>query len=75
MGVAEERLSVGDYTGFNSALENYSMPERMTVTQKYRYYSLKASYYSPDNDDNQELYTKYNNLVEDSLKQIRKGEE
>ena len=75
MTIAEERLGVKDYVGAEYYLKEYSSPERMSSTQKYRYYTILATLYSKDNLNDPELATKYAVIAKEVLKSIRKGEE
>jgi flagellar basal body-associated protein FliL len=75
MTLAEERLGVKDYVGAEYYLKEYSSSERMSPTQKYRYYTIMATLYSKDNLNDPELATKYAIIAKEALKSIRKGEE
>ena len=75
MTLAEERLGVKDYVGAEYYLKEYSSPERMSPTQRYRYYTILATLYSKDNLNDPELATKYAVIAKEALKSIRKGEE
>ena len=75
MTLAEERLEIRDYVGVEYYTKQYSIPELMTLAQKYRYYSLLATLYSEDYLDDSELFSKYTSIADSTLKSIRKGEE
>ena len=75
MILAEERLEVKDYVGVQYYLKEFSSPERMSSTQKYRYYAILATLYSKDNLNDDELAVKYAAIAKEALNSIRKGEE
>lgn len=75
MILAEERLEVKDYVGVQYYLKEFSNPERMSFTQKYRYYAILATLYSKDNLNDDGLAAKYAAIAEEALNSIRKGEE
>ena len=75
MAMAEERLEVKDYVGVEYYTKDYSLPEYMTLTQKYRYYSILTTLYSKEHLNKPDLFTKYSAIADDTLKSIRKGEE
>jgi len=75
MDKAEERLIARDFVAIDSILSDYAVPERMTASQKYRYYSFLARLYSEENLNNTELAEKSEAIAAESLNEIRKGEE
>ncbi len=72
---AEERLLARDYIAVESILSEFAVPERMTASQKYRYYSFLAQLYSKDNLNDPDLAQKSEEIAAESLNEIRKGEE
>lgn len=72
---ARERLNVGDYDSAEYALRDYQIIERMTATQKYRYFALLADLYSESALNNAERCSHYTALAEENLAKIREGEE
>ena len=75
MPMAEERLEVKDYVGVEYYTKNYTLPEYMTLAQRYRYYSILTALYSEEHLNKPDLFMKYSAIADDTLKSIRKGEE
>ncbi|MBQ1528593.1 hypothetical protein IIZ77_03030 [Candidatus Saccharibacteria bacterium] len=72
---SEEHIKKGDYLAAQKLLDQYSMPERMTTAQKYRYYSTLALLYAENAMNDLGLHDQYEALANQSLEAIRKGEE
>lgn len=70
---AENFLRIGDYVSAQSTLEKYSLPERMTAFQKYRYYTTLALLYSETSIADPELAEQYRIYAADNLEIVRKG--
>ena len=72
---AEENIKKGDYLAAREALISQDiLPERMTASQKYRYYSALASLYGENALNEPKLYERYDALAAQNLEAIRKGE-
>jgi len=74
MAKAEERLSVEDYFAVKYYIKEFSLPEKMTLAQRYRYYTLLADLYSEKHLNDSELRAKYSSSAKSTLELIRKGE-
>lgn len=72
---ASGRFDAGDYVTMEYTLKQYSLVERMTVVQKYRYYALMAKLYSEVALNDPELSARYSALAEENLIKIRGGED
>lgn len=74
MDEAESLLSEGDYLSVRSILEENSLTERMTATQKYRFYLISAALYDESALNDATRHAQYEALAAEALAEIRKGE-
>lgn len=74
MDSAEDAIAAGDYLSAREQLNNYNLTERMTASQKYRFYSIFASIYDETALNDATLHDRYQALADQSLEEIRKGE-
>lgn len=70
---AYDCLADGNYYAINYYVNPYSATERMTLAQKYRFYSLYAEMYSESYINDVEQFQKYTDLVNSTLKSMREG--
>ncbi len=71
---AEDYIRTGDYLAARELLQQYALPERMTSTQRYRYYSTLAMLYADNAMNDQALHDRYADLAKRNLEAIQKGE-
>ncbi len=73
--VAMTQVETKDYYGAINSLVDYSLPERMTTEQKYRYNYLLADIYSETKINNPSLHDLYYQRMIEAHTKLLKGEE
>lgn len=74
MNEAELRMSEGDYFAARDIIKKNALIERMTASQKYRYYSILVALYDESALNDPAERAQYEALAAQTLAEIRKGE-
>ena len=71
----EDRLSLGDLSCAEDQIGKFSIPERMTAAQRYRFYNLYIKLYGENGRNNPSRVESFTRLAQESLNAILRAQD